>query len=79
MLIAGELYIHFKDQSVEEVKFEEVMKTLATHIEKLDQAVSQREETATKLGPGIINSQFVFDTNRNLHHFLQMEICIIFF
>ena len=40
MLIAGELYIHFKDKSVEEVKLGELSRTLKTHLDKTDNSLS---------------------------------------
>ena len=50
MLIAGELYIHFKDKSVEEQKLQEVVRSLAIHISSLTQEIQQEEHV--KLGPG---------------------------
>lgn len=35
MLIAGELYIHFRDKSVEEMKFNELLNALKSHFEKI--------------------------------------------
>lgn len=40
MLIAGELFIHFKDKSVEQVKLGELSRTLSTHLDKNDDILS---------------------------------------
>ena len=49
MLIAGELYIHFKDESVKDQKFQEMLKSLSSHVplkkeEEVEQQVLRKEE-----------------------------------
>lgn len=56
MLIAGELYIHFKDESVEEPKIEELVKSLSHHISTLSTVVEtclneEAANTTPKIGP----------------------------
>ena len=54
MLIAGELYIHFKDESVKDQKFQEMLKSLSSHVplkkeEEVEQQVIREEEPGALL------------------------------
>ena len=55
MLIAGELYIHFKDESVKDQKFQEMLKSLSSHVplkkeeEEVEQQIIREEEPGALL------------------------------
>ena len=44
MLIAGELYIHFKDKTVQDTKSEEMFQTLIRHIPNISDAQQEQQE-----------------------------------
>ena len=55
MLIAGELYIHFKDESVKDQKFQEMLQSLSSHVplkkeeEEVEQQIIREEEPGALL------------------------------
>ena len=54
MLIAGELYIHFKDESVKDQKFQEMLKSLSSHVplkkeEEVEQQIIREKEPGALL------------------------------
>lgn len=53
MLLAGELYIHFKDKSVQKLKFEEMLKSLSQHISKNIDSTVDEDEKHSNLPPGM--------------------------
>lgn len=45
LLISGELYIHFKDKSVQDEKTEEMLKSIAAHVDKLERVIQNRPDS----------------------------------
>lgn len=54
MLVAGELYIHFKDKSVEQAKFTELTQALKAHFDKITDAVDAGSAGLKVEGPADI-------------------------